>query len=451
LWRTRYGPVFTSILGIPLPWTQATAFAMRDANADNFRVFNHFLDTATATSAHDELRILKKYEGIPWVNTIVADKHGHALYADIGSIPHVTDNLVTKCATALGQATVKLLGLPVLDGSRRSCDWGTDKDSVTPGIFGPSHLPHLFRSDYVTNSNDSYWLSNPHHPLEGYARIIGDERAERSLRTRIGLIMTQHRVDHRGFTRRGMQNMVFSDRSYAAQLARKQLVAMCKGMGGVAPTSGGGTVPLGNACTVLDKWGGRENLGSHGALLFRRFFAHAYSSPVPVGGPPVPLWTKSFDADNPVRTPSGLNTANPNVRSALGDAIADLRGAHMKLGTSLRRQQYTIRGGVRIPIHGGTGDPHGDFNAISAPWVAGKGLAPIVHGSSFVQVVTWHDGSRCPDVRTILTYSLSTDPTNPHYGDQTRLFSKKRWVKGRFCASAVAAAPVHHVLHLTAG
>ena len=36
-------------------------------------------------------------------------------------------------------------------------------------------MPHLLRSDYVTNSNDSYWLSNPTQPLEGFARIIGDE------------------------------------------------------------------------------------------------------------------------------------------------------------------------------------------------------------------------------------------------------------------------------------
>ncbi|MBV9098862.1 MAG: penicillin acylase family protein, partial [Frankiaceae bacterium] len=86
LWWTRYGPVFNSILGIPLPWTATTAFAIRDANADNFRVFNHFLFTDMAKSTAGELQILDKYEGIPWVNTIVADKSGHALYADIGAI-----------------------------------------------------------------------------------------------------------------------------------------------------------------------------------------------------------------------------------------------------------------------------------------------------------------------------------------------------------------------------
>ncbi len=190
-----YGSIFNSLEGVPLPWTPTTAFAMRDANADNFRVFNHFFDVDRAGSAPQVLSILKKYEGIPWVNTIVADKQGNALYADIGAIPNVTNAKAQQCDTPLGAATFTALGLPILDGSRSACDWGTDPDAIEPGLFGPSHLPHLFRSDYVTNSNDSYWLSNPHEPLTGFARIIGDEGTARSLRTRIGLIMTQARVD----------------------------------------------------------------------------------------------------------------------------------------------------------------------------------------------------------------------------------------------------------------
>jgi acyl-homoserine-lactone acylase len=51
-----------------------------------------------------------------------------------------------------------------------------------------------------------------------------------------------------------------------------------------------------------------------------------------------------------------------------------------------------------------------------------------------VQVVGWKSRRACgPDARTILTYSESTDKTNPHYADQTDLFSQKRWVKGLFC------------------
>ena len=43
-------------------------------------------------------------------------------------------------------------------------------------------MPWLIRRDYLTNSNDSYWLSSPEQPLEGFFRIIGDEGTERRMR-----------------------------------------------------------------------------------------------------------------------------------------------------------------------------------------------------------------------------------------------------------------------------
>jgi acyl-homoserine-lactone acylase len=439
LYSTRYGPMLTALVGVPLPWTATTAFAMRDANADNFRVFNHFFATDRARSVAQELAILKRYEGIPWVNTIAADKGGHALYADIGSIPHVTNAQAQDCDTALGTGTFKLLGLPVLDGSRSACEWGSDPDSVRPGIFGPSKLPSLQRSDYVTNSNDSYWLSNPKQPLEGFDRIIGNEGTARSLRTRIGLIMTQSRIDGTdhlgpaGFTRKDMQRMVFSDRQYAGELTRDDVVAMCRSFNGSAPSSNG-PVTVGRACDVLAAWDKHENLGSRGALLFRRFWEDATANPAsPAPGPPI--WKNPFDPKDPVHTPNTLDTSNPQVQRAFGDALNELAAAHIPIDAPLGQFQFATRRGVKIPIHGGPGTD-GDFNAINVKWVRGKGVSEPEHGSSYVQVVTWNKGS-CPDARTILTYSQSANPSSPFYSDQTKLFSKKKWVPDLFCRAAV--------------
>jgi acyl-homoserine-lactone acylase len=415
LYSTRFGPVLNELAGVPLPWTPAVAFAMRDANADNFRIFNHFFDVDRAKTTPAVLKILRKYEGIPWVNTIVADRRGRALYADIGSIPHVTDQKAADCNTAVGKATFELLGLPVLDGSRKACEWGSDPDAIQPGLFGPGRLPHLFRSDYVTNSNDSYWLSNPKHPLTGFSRIIGDEETARSLRTRIGLIMTAANAK-RGFTRKLMQRMVFKNRQYAGELTRKELVAMCNEMA------------LGDPCVALAKWDLRENNGSRGALLFRRFWAHAQdATPSP--------WKVPFDPAHPVRTPNTLDTSNPQVRQALNQAVGDLNAAHIPFAAPLGQFQFTLRNGKKIPIHGGPGT-YGDFNAINVGWTAGKGPSKIDHGSSYVQVVTWSK-RRCPNARTILTYSQSTNRRSRFSRDQTRMYSGKRWVADRFCAASV--------------
>jgi len=436
LWWTRYGPVFTDLVGVPLPWTETTAFAIRDVNAENFgRVLNHFFDVDRARTVGDVLKILKEYQGIPWVNTIAADKWGQALYADLGAIPHVTNDQAQQCDTPAGQATFAAIGLPILDGSRTACDWGTDPDSVVPGIFGPSEEPSLLRKDYVTNSNDSYWLSNPKHPLEGFPRIIGQERTARTLRTRNGLVMVGTLADRRAFTRQAMQDLVFSDWSYAALITKDDLVTMCRQFAavGAVPTSTGAPVAPGNACDVLANWDGRENLDSRGALLFRRFWDYAsQAEPTPFSHP--------FDVTHPVTTPYGLDTTNPQVQTALGDAIQDFRDAGLPLDTPVGDQQAITWSGVRIPIHGGTGDPHGDFNAIWTTWVPGQGLSEVTGGSSFVQVVTWGSGS-CPDTRTILTYSESENPDSPHHYDQTLLFSQKQWLLDRFCESQISASP----------
>jgi acyl-homoserine-lactone acylase len=412
LYSTRFGPMLTSLVGIPLPWTPTTAFTMRDANADNFRVFNHFFDVDRAKTTRQVLNILNRYQGIPWVNTIAADRKGDALYADIGAVPGVSDALAANCNTALGNATFSLVGLPVLDGSRSACEWEKDPNAIEPGLLGREHQPHLFRSDYVTNSNDSYWLSNPHHPLTGFPRIVGDERTPRSLRTRIGLIMTQDIVDHGGFTRQKMQNMVFSDRQYAGELTRDSLVTMCRQM------------QLGAPCDILANWDLKENTDSRGALLFRRFWERA------AGATPSP-WAHAFDANDAVHTPNTLDTSNPQVRAALIGAINDLNGANIPLDAPLGQFQFVTKDGVRIPIHGGPGTD-GNFNAINVTWTDGKGYGEPEHGSSYVQVVTWGK-SRCPNARTILTYSLSVDPNSPFYSDQTRLYSQKKWVRDLFC------------------
>jgi acyl-homoserine-lactone acylase len=428
LYSSEFGPIFTSLAGQPLfPWTPGTAYAMGDANASNFRLLNHFFSVNLAQSTRQLDAIERRYQGIPWVNTIAADSAGHAYYADIGTVPHATDEEIQRCnTTALGQATFAALGLPVLDGSRSGCHWGSDADAATPGILGPSRQPSLFRDDYVTNSNDSYWLSNPAHPLEGFDRIIGDERTQRSLRTRLGLRIVADQLERGPFSLRALQTAVFNDRQYAGELMRDDLVTYCR------------TQPdLAEACDVLAKWDLHDNLDSKGAVLFRRFDTRLLSSGS-VAGPPG-IWTVPFDANDPVNTPRGLNTANPLVGQSLRAAIDDVRGLGKGLGVTLRQVQFEQRGNEKIPIHGGPGDPEGDFNAINVPWVPGQGYPNVPHGSSFVMTAQFTNG--CPRSRSILTYSLSTDPTSPWFADQTRMFSRKQWVTDRFCERQILASP----------
>ena len=458
LYSTRYGPMLTSLLGTPVfPWTAATAFTMRDANAIDLRYINHFVETNLAQSVADEVAVLTTYAGLPWVNTLGADATGHTLYADVGTVPHVTEAEAASCNTALGAALYEDLRLPVLDGSTTACDWGNDPDSRADGLFGPAELPLLQRSDYATNSNDSYWLSNPEQPLTGFPRIIGTEDTARTLRTRTGLLMTQRRIDGSdgfgpaGFTRQDMQDLLYRNTEYSAELIRDDAVTLCRSLGPVAPSTSAGPQTVGDACDVLAGWDLRDDPDAVGALLFRRFWTHAQTAA------PSP-WQVPFDPADPVNTPNTLDTTHPTVRLAIGDALADLAAVGLAADAPLGASQYLDRAGVRIPIPGGPGDypetdTFGSFNVQNIPWDPQHGYANTLpdFGSSFIQVVGWHSGVACPDAVTVLTYSQSDDVTSPHYRDQTLLYSRGGWVPEAFCPADVAAATTSTTSISTAG
>ena len=445
IWYSRYGPMIDNLEGLlPLPWTTTTAFTLADANATNFRFLNHFLATDEAHSAAQELSVLREYEGLPWVNTLAADSAGHALYADVQTVPDVTNAEANRCDTAIGKVVFAKVGLPILDGAKPSCAWATGPGAAAPGLFGPGQQPELMRHDFAENSNDSYWMTNPAHPLTGFPRIIGQagtgltgsEGADLGLRTRSALTMVMSRISGTdglgppGFTFQDMKNLFYSDVQFGASLVKPELVAMCRAFpGGMAPTRTG-TIPVGDSCDVLAHWSGRENPGSRGAVLFREFWQRALNvRPGP--------WTHQFDRAHPVTTPYGLNTTSTAVQRAFGDALAAMSAAHLPYNVPLGSVQYALRNGKKIPVPGGPGDPLGEFNAI---YPARPGV--IGFGSSYVQAVTWKHGDACPEADTILTYSESANPGSPHYADQTELFSHRQWVTAYFCPAQVRAHAV---------
>ena len=456
LYRTEYGWMLESILGLPIfPWTPTTAFALGDAN-DHLRYMNHFFEKNHAQSTDELAELTDRNLGVPWVNTIAADRDGNAYYSDVSVVPHVTDEQIDMCSSpGVGNATFAALRVAILDGSRGACAWGTDEDAPVPGIFGVENLPRLVRDDYVTNSNDSYWLSNPDEPLEGFDGIIGDERTTRTTRTRNGLVQVIERLDGADeytaihpdrMTQDIVQDIVFNNRQYPGELVRDDLVTMCEDGGGSVPNSGGSTTDTTqdgvDACQVLADWDLRENLDSNGAILFRRFWGHATGA---TGGP----WVNGFDVNDPVNTPNTLDTSNPEVQAALGDAIDDLVGAEIPLDAPLAGWQYEDLGdGTKIDIHGGPGSL-GNFNAINVGWDGDpdddgeSGYPAVNHGSSFVMVAQFVDPATndgCGvDADAIVTYSQSEDVTSPWFNDQTQMYSVKEWNQMYFCEDEIAA------------
>jgi acyl-homoserine-lactone acylase len=344
-------------------------------------------------------------------------------------IPNVTPALAEKCSVSdLAKDQWKKSRMPVLDGSRADCEWGTDKDSTEPGVFGPNNSPHLFRTDYVTQSNDSYWLTNPKQPLTGLSPIWGDEATARSLRTRLGLDQVEKRVagtdglEGKKFDLKTLQQTIYSNRNLGAELVRDDLVKLCW-------QSERPNIPA--ACKALQNWDLKVNTDSRGAALFHLFAENkGLKFKVP------------FDPKDPVHTPNTLDANDPAVMEALQKAIAKLAELNIAPDAKLGDVQVETRNGERIPIHGGAGT-EGVFNVVTVDDDSLKpslGWTQIRHGASWIMTVEFTD--KGPISQGILTYSESVNPNSPHYSDQTRLYSQKGWDDLRFTEAEVVAGTV---------
>lgn len=419
-WETHFGPLITND---KYSWTSTTAYAVRDGTY-TFRWLNQQIEMNQAQSAEEMEKVGLRHLAIGWLNTVAADSVGNAYYADRSSAPNVTDAKLAACVTSdLGKQVLAAERLPVLDGSRSDCEWGNDPDTPIEGIFGPATLPRLLRSDYTTNSNDSYWTNNLRQLLEGFPRILGDERAPRTLRTRIGLVKIERRLNGtdglpgKRFTLDQLEAVTMDNRVLTGELWRDDVVTMCRKL----PAA---QVPP-EACDILAKWDLTENLDSPGIVLWRRFFEHLSPEAAFLRNLPPDVFSVPFDPKDPMNTPRGLNTANPRVPESLIKAVADLRGSGVPLDGTYRRYHYDVRNGERIPVHGGY-HGLGQYNLIhnAKGWVPGEGWPNIAVGSSYIMWTQFTDDG--PKGRSITVYSQSTNPTSPHYADQTKLWAEKK-------------------------
>jgi len=430
LWYSQFGPILARP-SVGLSWTDTTVFALGDAN-DHLRSADTWLGMDKAKSAKDLIKAQSKYQGDPWVNTIGADDKGRAFYADDSVVPNVTAEKIDTCIKP-GISTLihTVAGLIPLDGSTSACGWGNDPDAVVKGIFGPSNLPIELRRDYVLNANDSYWQTNADEPLTGYSPIIGCENCEQGLRTRLGHEMVEQRMQAHdglgskpGFTLDNLTKMWLGDRSLAAELTSDSLAQLCY----ANPSIGG--VDVTEACPIIDAYDDTGKLDSPGGWLFNVWWQTAGAGT---------FWSTPFDANDPVTTPNTLNQTNPETIAALGDAVQALRDRGIPLDASYGDVQFAAgKHGKRIPIHGCL---TGCWQAIYSPLDDSPDTAygQVTAGSSTVQFTELRP--KGPKGHWILTYSQSENPKSKHYDDQTKLFSKGKFIPMLFTNKEIRSDP----------
>lgn len=421
IYMTHLGPV---VVSESTPWSDEHVYVMRDVNYENYRTGDQYKAIPKSENVAELRDALAQYQAAAFVNTIAADSSGGALYADMSAIPNVSAELIARCE--VGQEGPSARRAITLNGSDPSCDWQVDAAAAYPGLMPPSQQPSLITRSYVTNMNDSYWLSNPDNRLEGYSPIIGNERSARSLRTRAGLkFVDEALTSGQTFSQQSVEDLLFNHRHYGAELLLDDVLAVCATLEGEQ---------IQQACEVMGQWDRRQDVDSVGAHIFNEFWTAArgisdhYEIP--------------FDLEDPINTPRGLTIENQAtielVATALTAAIENLAALEIPLDAAWGDVQFAERRGEKIGIPGGNGRA-GMFSVITSRLNQETGgYSPITHGNSYIQAVTWNEDGT-PNAEAVLTYSQSPEPDSPFYSDLTKLYSESQWIKLPFTEAEIVA------------
>lgn len=435
VWSTRWGPVVV-IPRAGLNWTTKTAYALQDANSANARSTDAWLQFNKARSV-EEMRAGMANLGIPWVNTIAADRHGNAMYADVSVVPDVDAAQLERCApSAPAKALLRAAGLVVLDGSRSSCDWSRDAASPVPGLTPIARMPVIVRGDWVQNSNDSYVYTHPDAKVAGISPLVGDGSVQR-VRTRSGWFEIPLMLAEGKVTLQGVQQQLFGNRNFMGRAVMPDLLAACTLQPPAAAEARDG-------CSALRGWDRTSEPGARGAHLFREFWRTARNIPK--------VHRTDFDPAHPMAGPAGLKMDDPAVAAkvweALAGAVSKVRAAGFALDATLASVQRPAITGDLIGLHGGD-EIEGVLNNLGdrgAPGIGKNGIR-IDYGTSYVQTVTFD--ARGPVAQALLTYGQSTDPASPHATDQLKLYAQKVWPSLPFHPEDIAKARLGEPLRLT--
>ncbi|VVE25403.1 penicillin acylase family protein [Pandoraea anhela] len=468
LYRTDDGPVVNLAAMSPaLGWTTRQAMVLRDANAGNFGLLDHYLRMAQADSLDAFVRGVRADAANPWVNTVAIGRHDPRVwFGDIGPAPGVPDALAADCtAQPAGQAFARLApGLPVLDGSRSACAWQTSPDSPLPGTLGRHEMPDLMSPTVVTNMNDSAWLAAPDAPLARLNPVLGRTDTPLSLRTRAGLQRIAALRAAGPVTAQAVRQTVLRADPLSADLARRSFLAQAcpsDDTGNVArievqvandpldgkPLTPVQTVDIAPACRVLRAWDGTGERAARGANLWDAVWVRLAGADMTGGR----AFTDPFVASQAATSPSQLAGERASLTQALGAAVLEMQRMGLALDSRRDEALFATRGGRRIGLAGGC-DVAGYFSIMCADTRMGAGrydMDKSPRGDTYIQVVTFPDTpSGAVDATTLDASGPADDRDDPRNAAALEAWAEKRWQAAPFSEADVAAATVS-IVHLS--
>jgi acyl-homoserine-lactone acylase len=410
------------------------AFAIKDANLGNVDIIDHWLAMNLAGNIDEFKQAFKDFDGVIFNNTMSADSEGNVFYIDDSTVPHLT-------ATAINEMTTN----PLLVGAKQAAGF-----TILPGFLSAfdfdravpyENAPKYSGTDYVQNSNDSFWLTNLDSPITGVSPLYGPVDNQQSLRSRMAHKLLADSAGSDGlFNPVEVEQALLNNRNYLAENILTELLAICQAQGSTAVSVGSESVDISAGCAALALWDGSMNKESSSAHLFREFAFQFNKNP---------QWRNNFTTDNVTSTPSGLASNNTTLEQ-FAQAILNVESAGLALDATLGTVQFVERSlpdgsasGVKIPW-AGAHNIEGGFNVFSTRTGNDGSLVPrhvypaqnsdsilsaegkgyhINYGSSWMTVVNFTDEG--PVARGLLSYSQSSEYGSDHNLDQSLLYSQQ--------------------------
>lgn len=490
---SEYGPMLAgNVINKNLPaWGKEfagrpTAITYRDANIDTARqVVDQWLGMGRAKNLEQFKKPFQNCGSVFWVNTMYTDDSGQAFYIDGTSVPQLSGATLQafQSRAQINPVVGGLFkaGVTMLDGSTSRNDW---IEGACGGRVAYEGEPKLERRDFVQNSNDSYWATNPDAFLTGYSPLYGPTESILSPRTRMGLKMLQNPTDSGlsnvqpagsdgKFTGEEIIKALYSNRAYYSETLLDELLTRCENAGDTQIETDDDSRSVAEGCTALANWDGVYDVDSKGAHVFRVFVAD-YSPNFPG------QFSVAFDPTQPETTPNtpkaapedvsqdpmlaslarGLNRldqVNIDYDARLGDVQREQQSAGRLPGQDgaksgapiewpgnqnleggfniVRPDTSNVEDGTRYPRYApaGTIAKTGDLSSTPEEgWL-------IAYGTS------WHFGlsftDEGPKGYGLVSYSQSDDTGSDHFEDQDNRFSNGNYRELLYRQADISADP----------
>lgn len=456
-YTTNYGPMV--VVPGNFDWGPGgSAFSIKDANLPNYDVLDHWLAMNLASDMTEFKQAFKDYDGVIFNNTMAASKSGDVFYIDDSTVPGLTTTALNALATnPLLIQTKALAGFTVLPGFISAFDF----NQAVPYEDAPKYEG----TDYVQNSNDSFWLTNLENPITGVSPLYGQVGNEQSLRSRMAHKLLADASGSDGkFNMMEVEEALLGNRNYLGEAILSELLVICQANRETAVDVNGQMVNIGEACDALSAWDGSMNVDSVGAHVFREFAFQFRLDP---------QWAVAYDVNDVLNTPRGL-VDNATTLTQLASAIDKLNRAEVELDATLGMVQFVekstaagLASGERLPW-GGSHNVEGGFNVFDTRTsndgtelarhtypsldsttrlsAEAKGYH-ITYGSSWMFIANFTEDG--PVARGLLSYSQSHNPESEQSDDQSTLYSSQPQLRPLHFTEADIAANLIKQLNVT--